>query len=247
MIDPGIITGLVGTVGKSSLVDTLRDEAVDFLADKAKGFAGDEITGRIEALRSDAKLNRQIQKALERAAQRWAEDSPDDELVGAVAKSTTFFDLAPVQKAVREIAGNPFNNTMAQTVRGAFKEVLPVRFEEERIERGIQEFTDILREEFVSIPALQPTIQTFASLNTATATAVLPHMEELLDQLLKGPTATEEIILPGSSTGIVTWTQRVLCRQPDRCRSFWMRSMSPYRQRWRNRSAASIAGCMKKK
>src|SRR5688572_19713479 len=107
MIDPGVISGFIGTIGKSSLVNTLRDGAVDFLADKAKGIAGDEITNKIETLRSDAKLNRQIQKALERAAQRWAEDSPDDELVSAVAKSTTFSDLPSIQKAVREIAQNP--------------------------------------------------------------------------------------------------------------------------------------------
>ena len=194
MIDPGVITGFVGMVGKSSLLNTLRDEAVDFLADRAKGIAGDEIAGRVEALRSDAKLKGQIQKRLERAAQRWAEDSPDDELVAAVAKSTTFFDLPSVQQAVREIAGNPFSNTTAQTVQGAFRDVLPARFEEERIVRGVGEFAGILREEFVSIPALQPAIQTFASLTTANAAAVLPHMQELLEQLLKGPTATEETL-----------------------------------------------------
>ena len=96
MIDPGIAGGFVTTVGKSNLVKTLRDGAVNFLADKAKGIAGDELTGRIESLRSDAKLNQQIQEALERAATRWAEDSPDVDLVAAVAKSTTFTSLPSV-------------------------------------------------------------------------------------------------------------------------------------------------------
>jgi energy-coupling factor transporter ATP-binding protein EcfA2 len=194
MIDPGTIGGFAVAVGKSSLLNTLRDGVVSFLADKAKDIAGDEVKSRIESLRSDAKLNKQIQNALERAAQRWAEDSPDDELISAVVKSTTFVDLPSVQKAVREIAQNPFTKTTAQTLQGGFKDVLPARFDEERIERNVNEFVNILREEFIAIPALQPTIQTFASLNTANATAVLPNIENLLEQLLKGPSATEETL-----------------------------------------------------
>ena len=194
MIDPGTITGFVVAVGKSNLANTVRDGVVNFLADQAKGIAGDELTKRIESLRSDAKLNKQIQSALERAAKRWAEDSPDDELITAIAKSTTFVDLHSIQKAVRETAQNPFTTSTAQTLRGGFKDVLPARFEEERIERNVNEFLNILREEFVAIPALQPTIQTFADLSTANATAVLPNIEELIEQLLKGPNATEETL-----------------------------------------------------
>jgi len=194
MIDPVLVGGFVTTVGKSTLVNTLRDSVVNFLADKAQDIVGDELKSRIESLRSDAKLNKQIQGVLERAAKRWAEDSPDDELISVVAKSTTFTDLPSVQKAIREIAQNPFTKTTSQTLQGGFKDVLPARFEDERIERNVNEFLNILREEFVSIPTLQPTIQTFANLNTANATAVLPDIEKLLEQLLKGPSATEETL-----------------------------------------------------
>jgi len=194
MVDPLVVGGLVTTVGKSSLGKTLRDGVVNFLADKAKDVAGDELKGRIEALRSDAKLNKQIQSALERATQRWAEDSPDDDLITAVAKNTTFTDVPSVQETIREIASNPFTKSTAKTLQGGFKDVLPARFEEERIERGVGEFLNILREEFVAIPALQPTLQTFASLNTANATAVLPTIKKLLEELIKGPSATEETL-----------------------------------------------------
>ncbi len=194
MIDPATIGGFVVAVGKSSLVNTLRDGVVSFLVDKVKDIAGDEIKSRIESLRSDAKLNKQIQNILERAAQRWAEDSPDDELVSAVAKSTTFTDMPSIQQAIREIAQNPFSKITAKTLQGGFKDVLPARFDQERIERGVSEFINILQEEFVAITALQPTIQTFASLNTANATAVLPHIQQLLEQLLIGPSATDETL-----------------------------------------------------
>jgi HEAT repeat protein len=194
MIDVALATAFAGKIAKSTLLQEVRNGVVDFLAEKAKDLAGDELKGKIESLRSDAILNKQIQAALERAAKRWAEDSPDDELIGAVAESTTFADLPSVKKAVRDIAQNPFTKSSAETLHSGFKDVLPARFDEERIERGVNEFIVILQEEFVAIPALQPAIQAASSLNTANATAVLPNIEHLLEQLLKGPTATEKTL-----------------------------------------------------
>jgi HEAT repeat protein len=194
MIDTALSAVLAGKLAKSTLFDELRNGVVDFLADKAKDIAGDEVKTKIEALRSDAKLNKQIEAAVQHAAKRWLEDSPDLELVTAVVKDTEFQDLPSVRAAMRTVAQAPYHPIAAETLRGRFKEVLPARFEEERIERGLAEFLNFLREEFAGIPALQPTLQTFASLQTATYTAALPQIESYLNQLLTGPTPTEETL-----------------------------------------------------
>src|SRR5437868_15440874 len=118
MIDAALTKAFAGTIAKSTLLQVVRDGVIDFLADKAKDVAGDELKKRIESLRSDAKLNRQITQALERAATRWAEDSPDIEFVTAVAKDTTFHDLDSVKSSIRKLAQAPFNPIAVDTLRG---------------------------------------------------------------------------------------------------------------------------------
>ena len=194
MIDPALTSAFAGAIAKSSLLQVVRDGVVDFLAEKARDIAGDDVKKRVESLRSDAKLNKQIMQALERASTRWAEDSPDVELVTAIAKDTTFHTLESVQSAIRMLAQSPFTPIGEETLRGKFKDVLPKSFDEERLEQGLSEFLNILREEFAAIPALQPTLQTFANLQTANYTSYLPQIQVLLDQLLHGPTATEETL-----------------------------------------------------
>jgi hypothetical protein len=185
MSDLATIAAFAGKIAGSSLLREVRDGVVDFLAEKAGGLAGEELTGKIEALRSDAKLDSRIGDALRRAAARWAAESPDAELVTAVTKDTTFHDLPSVKAAIRKAARSPFDPIAAETLRGSFKGVLPDRFDEERVERGIAEFLDILREEFASIPDLQPALQTFADLETANYAASLPRIEELLERITR--------------------------------------------------------------
>jgi energy-coupling factor transporter ATP-binding protein EcfA2 len=194
MIDVALAAAFAGKIAQSSLSQDAWNWIIDHLADKALDIAGDELKGKIESLRTDAKLNKQIEGALQNAAKRWAEDSPDIEFVTAVAKDTTFQDLPSVKNAIRRVAQAPFNPIATETLRGSFKDILPARFDEERVEQNIAEFLNILREEFASIPALQPTLQTFADLRTANYAASLPRIEELITQLIKGPTPTEETL-----------------------------------------------------
>ena len=153
---------MVKTIAKTEAVNTLRDGAVDFLKDKAKDLAGKEIADKIAALRSDATLRKQIQTALERAAARWGDDCPDRELVAVVAEDTKFIDLPSVQEALRRFAQRPLDLIAAETLQGKFKEVLPLRFEETRIERAITEFLGILREEFAALTNAEEAFGLFA-------------------------------------------------------------------------------------
>ncbi|MBV7326786.1 hypothetical protein KFU94_00710 [Chloroflexi bacterium TSY] len=77
MLDPtgGIVTSAVAakatqTIVKSSLIATVWDSVVDFAVDQAKSHGKNEFTKRIEGLRSDTRLRKQIQTALERAVIR---------------------------------------------------------------------------------------------------------------------------------------------------------------------------------
>ncbi len=67
-----IVVKIVQSVAKASLVESIRDGVVDFLVDQAKDLGKGEISKRIEGLRSDAKMRKEIQEAARRAAERWA-------------------------------------------------------------------------------------------------------------------------------------------------------------------------------
>ncbi len=188
------LTALVLSFAQAPIINALLNGIVGFLTDQVRDLGGKELTDRVAALRSDARFRQQIQEATERAARRWAESYPDRELVRAVAEDTRFADLPLVQQAIRQFARNPFSPVADETLRGKFGEVLPDRFEPERVERGVAEFLRILSEEFATIPALQETLRTAASLRTADHTAVLPRMEELLKRLAAGPDPTEETL-----------------------------------------------------
>lgn len=198
MLDPtgGIVTSAVAakatqTIVKSSLIATVWDSVVDFAVDQAKSHGKNEFTKRIEGLRSDTRLRKQIQTALERAVIRWVDGSPDTELVSAVAQSTTFADLPSVQTAIRTIARSPFDNTAASTLTTSFRQVLPTDFDDHRIDRGVKEFLDALREEFAAVSTLQQTLSVQAAIQSNRS---IERIETLLQQLLDGPQSSAETL-----------------------------------------------------
>ncbi|MBI5303090.1 MAG: hypothetical protein HY868_13225 [Chloroflexi bacterium] len=101
MSDP-VTFSIAGTataaIGKTGIVDTIRDAAVDFLVEQAKSLGKEEFTNRIKGLRSDGKLRAQIQAATERAVKRWADDYHDRDLTLALARDTQFVYLQPDPK-----------------------------------------------------------------------------------------------------------------------------------------------------
>ena len=119
-------------------------------------------------------------------------------VVLAVAKNTTFSDLPSVQAAIVTIAKRPFDRIAADTLQGKFSEVLPQRFETERVERGVHSFLEFLREEFASVPALRDAIAVGAEIQTARATQLsaeaLVQIEALLKRLESRPAPTEKTL-----------------------------------------------------
>jgi len=191
------VVQVVQAVAKASLVQSIRDGVVDFLAGQAKELGQKQVSDLIARLRSDAQLRKQIQQAMERATRRWATDYSDRGLVAAVAENTTFGDLPSVQQAIRTVAQRPFDPLAAETLRGKFDDVLPSSIEPVRIERGVVALLEFLREEFAGVPALQQTQIVAAAIQSTRDTK---QIVALLEHVLAGPTPTQETL-----RGYLTW------------------------------------------
>ena len=189
---------LIKSLVSSTLIDTLRDGLVDFVLEQGKDLIKDELKGKFASLRSDAGLRRQIATAVQAAADRWYEQAANKELVRAVNESTHFADLDSVQQAMRQLARHPSAPIAAATLRGKFAEVLPARFEPERIELGVKEYLDILSDELIAIPALQQTQAAYAQIHNERNTAMIAVksaiIADLLEQLLAAPKPTAQTL-----------------------------------------------------
>ncbi|MBV7326785.1 HEAT repeat domain-containing protein [Chloroflexi bacterium TSY] len=108
-----------------------------------------------------------------------------------MAQSTTFADLPSVQTAIRTIARSPFDNTAASTLTTSFRQVLPTDFDDHRIDRGVKEFLDALREEFAAVSTLQQTLSVQAAIQSNRS---IERIETLLQQLLDGPQSSAETL-----------------------------------------------------
>jgi HEAT repeat protein len=205
MIDSNFVAFSVGqfaaTFGNRRLVNSIRDAVVDFLTEQTKNTGKQEFANRIARLRSDAVLAQQIQKSIERTAKRWMEDYSDRELVAAIAIDTSFVDLPAVHTAIRQIIWNPFDPVPAEVLRDKVSQVLPVRFERQRVEAGITAFLEILREELVGISDLRGIFGIVAEIQTARATekvadlaTALPRIESLLARIEQGPVPTDQTL-----------------------------------------------------
>ncbi len=195
MLNP--TTALAGqaviTIAHSSLISSVRNGVIDFLAGQVKDLGKKELADHIVKLRSDAKLREQIQTAVERATRRWAHDYPDRDLVLAVASAqgTEFADLPSVHQAVQAIAKDPFNPIATETLHGKFAEVLPKRFEPERIERGVIAWLEILREEFAGVPVLRDALAVAAEIQTSRS---VENIVAILRRMETGPQPSEQTL-----------------------------------------------------
>ena len=196
------IVQIVAAIADWKLANTFRNVLVNHVMDTARSMGKTELANRLARFRSDAALARQIDSATERAATRWAREYPDNELVAAIAVSTRFVDLPTVKESIQEIARNPFTPFPTETLRGKFAEILPDRFDPQRIEHSVGAFLEILREEFVNISDLREVLELVAEIQTARSaqqqsevlTSVLPRIEAILRRIESGPNPTAQTL-----------------------------------------------------
>ena len=176
----GITIKIIQMIAQPSLVDSIRDGVLTIMSDIVKGVASEDVSKKIDGLRSDGRLQKQLQTALETAVQRWIENDSDPELLSAVAKNTRFTDLASVKKAIRTAAMRPFDPAPAVILAEEFTVVLPKNFAKTRVEHSVQELLAFVQEEFRAVPALKDIQQLALTKQIADHTLPIIEIEKIL-------------------------------------------------------------------
>jgi LuxR family glucitol operon transcriptional activator len=143
-----------------SLKQQAADAAVDFVSDQAKKFLGDELSGKIKKLRSDAAFQTAFMEGLQRAADRFAAEYTveDEDLVAALAADKTFLQNEEIQQALLAILKKPgvYLSNEQEIVVQSFDSVLPSRLNRDRVNRAVLAFLKCLAEEVWNLPELRP-------------------------------------------------------------------------------------------
>ena len=92
-----------------SLQQQAVDALVDFVSGQAKKFLGEQVSGKITQLKSDATFTQAFRQGLQRAADRFVHEyeQEDEDLVAAIVADASFFQNDQVQKALLAIIKKP--------------------------------------------------------------------------------------------------------------------------------------------
>lgn len=155
-IDP---LGFINLIPQS-LKQKARDTLVDFVAEQARKYAGEELATRLKKLRSDAAFNKTFEEALQRAARRFFDEYrlENEDLVAAIAADDGFFRDEKIQQALLAILKRPgaYLVEEQETLQQSFDSVLPQRINRERVDRAVIYLLKCLAEELWHLPELQP-------------------------------------------------------------------------------------------
>ncbi|MEM7535993.1 MAG: HEAT repeat domain-containing protein, partial [Chloroflexota bacterium] len=180
-----------------SFVQTIATSLIDQTLAMGTGIIGAELAERFSSLRGQQELNQQLGLALERAAERWALDHPDRNLVLAVSQSTTLITPS-VHDAIVDFTQHPFSDHAKERLTQSWREVLPRNFDERRLAEGTTRLVTILREEFTGVPVLREALQVWAAMETARNTQdaayntdAINHKLDALIHLIEAPSPTE--------------------------------------------------------
>ena len=122
------IGNLTAALAGVSVVQTIATSLIDQTLGMGTGIIGAELAARLNNLRGNRDLRRQVKTALERTAERWVLDHPDRDLVLTVAHSTTLITPS-VETAISQLTTHPFDNGAVQTLTARWHEVLPSSFD----------------------------------------------------------------------------------------------------------------------
>jgi hypothetical protein len=136
------------------------DTLVEFVSGQAKEHLGDQVSDKIDQLRSDAAFRRSFRAGLQRATRRFIQEYEleDEDLVAAIANTEDFFENQQVREALLEIIKNPGTYLVdeRQAVIQSFETVLPARKNRKRVDRAVTFFLRCLAEEVWTLPELRP-------------------------------------------------------------------------------------------
>jgi tetratricopeptide (TPR) repeat protein len=143
-----------------SLKREIVDEIVTFVADQAKKTLGDEVSGALKRLRSDAAFQDAVDRGLKTATDRFVREymAEDEDLVAAIARAPDFWKAESVRQTLLEIIRQPgvYLGKERMTLARSFADVLRQRINRERVDRAVTFFLRCLAEELWTLPELQP-------------------------------------------------------------------------------------------
>ena len=138
----------------------ILDGLLKFMMDKAGKTLGDEFTGVLGKLRSDAAFQDAIDTGLKRATDRFLREyaDEDEDLTAALSADRELWKAKSVRDALLAILRQPgrWEAQDWETIASRFDDVLPQRRNRERVDRAVRFFLRCLAEEVWHLPELKP-------------------------------------------------------------------------------------------
>lgn len=167
------------------IAEKLWSGIVDLLVEYGKDRLSEEAAARIESLRADHVTASEVQKAIEHAATRFAQEYPDRGLALALTQSTRFYDLPSVQSSVREFLAHPFDPAPKIQLEKDFASVLPVG-EQKHADDAAYFFLERLREGLLGIKKLHDILDLMLLLEGNRTRSEMSETLKRIEKLLAG-------------------------------------------------------------
>ncbi|MBI3732071.1 MAG: HEAT repeat domain-containing protein [Chloroflexi bacterium] len=175
-----------------SVKEKIWNGVASFLAEQAKKVAGEEMSRRIEGLRSDRAFAGDLDKAIERAATRFATEYEDQKVAHTLTDDAGFYYLPNVQNAVQALIASPYNTQSRDAIEADFVSVLSPR-DKVRARPAAEFFLARLREELISVHKAHDTLELFLQLESyKVGQKQLVVQTEIRDALKPSPAAIAE-------------------------------------------------------
>lgn len=135
-----------------------------------------------EDLVKNSAVKEEINKAVERAAERFSIEYPDKELARALTIDTKFYDLPSIKTAIYKFLENPFNPAPQLLIEGEFDMVLP-NYKKDVVFNAANQYLEILCEELIGVEKLSEKLKLIYLKRTAIAAErTADGIHELLTQ-----------------------------------------------------------------
>lgn len=139
-----------------SLVQVALEELFNFLSEQAEKYAGEQLSGKIRALSTQATFKESVRKAIKNGAERFYVEffDTDEALVTAIARKKDIFELPEFVKALTGLICRPgaWQVEKQNQVVGQFNSIFPNRSNRERVNKALSYLLRCITEELWTLP-----------------------------------------------------------------------------------------------
>ncbi|MEW6084579.1 MAG: hypothetical protein AB1607_08290 [Chloroflexota bacterium] len=149
-----------------------------------------------ENLVKDIATKKEIEKAIESAANRFIDEYEDEDLARALAGDTRFYDLASIRNAVNEFLKHPFDPAPQVKIEKEFRMVLP---ESQRAssDKAARDYLEILHQQLMGIEKLKSILDQIFQYRTMKASERSARADEESVELQKESIQVQKTIADG--------------------------------------------------